>query len=69
MTDISKPDIYDIPLSEIDEITARYITLRNQGHAITMDHTFNSSARLEIIRIHHYRSCVACGEAQRGKAL
>jgi len=60
MTDISKPGVHDIPLDEQDVAEQRYKELRLLGHAITMDHTFNSMAKIEIIRVHHYRTCIMC---------
>jgi hypothetical protein len=66
MTDISKPGVHEILKADLSEATTKYVELRTQGHAITLDHTFNSAARLEIIRVHHYRTCVVCSGDKHG---
>jgi len=45
---------------DADDLVLAVQTLKNEGHAITCDETFDSNKKFLDIRICHYLSCAAC---------
>jgi hypothetical protein len=66
---LDKPGVHEIALIDRVGVVTRFDELRRLGHAITMDYVYDTHQQLSLLRVHHYRSCVACGEAQRAKPL
>jgi len=66
---IDKPGVHEIQLTDRFGVVSRFDELRRLGHAITMDYVYDTYQQLSLLRIHHYRSCVTCTEAQSGKSL
>jgi hypothetical protein len=66
---IDKPGVHDIQLTDRFGAMTRFEELRRLGHAITMDYVYDTAKNLSLLRVHHYRTCVACTEAQHDKPL
>jgi hypothetical protein len=69
MTNINKPGVHDILIADRFGVVTKFGELRRLGHAVTMDYVYDTDKKLSMIRVHHYRSCVACGEEKHAKPL